>query len=151
MYNDFKYIFGYRNADGSWSFYDIDRFENKTPFHEQYIVFKGSKPSFNIKERTFGLGSISIDLMTAGWEWDKFDLSIFDFGHLELGLEFVDNELYASAFVSVWSPSVEFKIFGVSFELSFEVGAIGAELNLDNGKIYAKGAYGWGFGISIDW
>ena len=47
IYDDFKYIFGYKNADGSWSLYDNDRFEDKTPFHEQYIVFKGSKPSFN--------------------------------------------------------------------------------------------------------
>ena len=97
------------------------------------------------------MGSISIDLMTAGWEWEYLDLSIFDFGHLELGLEFKDDELYAGAFISVWSPSVEFKILGVVFELSFEIGAIGAELNLENGKIYAKGAYGYGFGISIDW
>ena len=95
--------------------YDNYRFEDKTPFHEQYIVFKGSKPSFNLKERTFGFGSISIDLMTAGWEWEYFDLSIFDFGHLELGLEFKDNELYAGAFIIVWSSSVEFKILEVVF------------------------------------
>ena len=47
--------------------YDNDRFEDKTPFHEQWIVFNSSKPSFDLKGGNVGLGSISFDLITGGW------------------------------------------------------------------------------------
>ena len=55
------------------------------------------------------------------------------------------------AFASIWSPSVAFDIFGVRIELSVEVGAIGADLNLGTGDISAKGAFLWGLGLSIEW
>ena len=149
--NVFGWIFSYRNKDGSWSLYDNDRFEDKTPFHEQWLVFNFSKPSFDLKEGKIGLGSISFDLITGGWEWEHFDLSLLDFGHAEVSAEFFDGNLSVGAFASIWSPSVSFDIFGVRIELSVEVGAIGADLDVGAGGFSAKGAYLWGLGLSIDW
>ena len=136
---------------GTWSLYDNDRFEDKTPFHEQWIVFNFSKPSFDLIEGKIGLGSISFDFITGGWEWEHFDLSLLDFGHAEVSAEFFDGNLSVGSFASIWSPSVSFDIVGVRIELSVEVGAIVAALDVGTGGIFAKGACLWGLGLSIDW
>ena len=94
---------------------------------------------------------VLLDLITGGWEWEHFDLSLLDFGHAEVSAEFSDGNLSVGAFASIWSPSVAFDIFGVRIELSVEVGAIGADLNLGTGGISAKGAFLWGLGLSIEW
>lgn len=102
-------------------------------------------------EGKIGLGSISFDFITGGWEWEHFDLSLLDFGHAEVSAEFFDGNLSVGSFASIWSPSVSFDIVGVRIELSVEVGAIVAALDVGTGGIFAKGACLWGLGLSIDW
>ena len=65
--------------------------------------------------------------------------------------EFFYGNLSVGAFASIWSPSVSFDILGVRIELSVEAGAIGADLDVGTGVIYAKGAFLLGLGLSIDW
>lgn len=96
------------------------------------------------------MGSLSVDAMTGGWEGEHANLSLLDFGHAEAGLELKDGEFYAGAFASIWSPSFSVNIFGVTVEIGAEVGAVGADVNIGNGKVSGKFAGGWGlsFGIS---
>lgn len=139
-------IFSFRNSDGSWSLYDNDRFEDSTPFHEQAIVLNGID-----EEKDAGFRIVSFDFYTGGWEFDHIDISLFDFGHAELGFEYDDNNFAFSAFASVWSPSVSFEIFGKKIELSFEVVAVGTKFVFGKNKLEGKFGNFLGFGINITW
>ena len=143
-------IWDHRNSDGSWSLYDNDRFENSSPFHEQIFALNYSKPSFDLKSGQIGLGSLSLDFYTGGWEWKNFDLSLIDVGHAELGAEYGNGNIYISAFASIYSPSIGFELFGIEFELSAEIGALGGALHVGTGGFTAKAAIGWGLGLRIN-
>ena len=57
------------NKDGTYSLYDNDRFSNDTTWHEQIISASVSAPSFDLKNSNIGLGGLSLDFDTGGWEW----------------------------------------------------------------------------------
>lgn len=106
--------------------YDNQRFKNSV-FHEQILAFTPLTPSWNWSTEDFsvGLGSLSVDAMTGGWEGEYANLSLLDFGHAEAGLEFKNGKLNVGAMASIWSPSFSVNIFGVNIEIGAEVGAVG--------------------------
>ena len=100
---------------------------------------------------TTGLGSLAIDIYTGGWEWKYANLSLFDFGHAEIGAEFKNNQLNISALASAWSPSFSFSIFGIEFEIGAEVGSVGADINVGLNGFSVAGSLGLGLSLSIKW
>ena len=46
-------------------------------FMNNILCSKDQSLLFNLKERTFGLGSISIDLIADRWEWEYLNLLVF--------------------------------------------------------------------------
>ena len=139
------------NKDGTYSLYDNDRFHDYTPWHEQILSVSGSNLSFDIKEGAIGLGSISIDLYTGGWETDYIDFSLIDIGHAEFSAEANKGNVNVGAFVSAWSPSFSVEIFDVKFEAGVEIGAVGGAINIGTRKISGTGAFGLGLSFIIDW
>lgn len=81
-----------KNKDGSYSLYDNQRFNKDAVSHEQILAFTPSAPSLDLTEGNIGLGSLSVDAMTGGWEGEHANLSLLDFGHAEAGLELKDGE-----------------------------------------------------------
>ena len=140
-----------KNDDGTYSLYDNRRHDPDSIFHEQSFVFDFSEPSFDLSNGDVGLGSVEGTLITGGWEFEHLDLSLLDFGHVETGLEFSDGGLYAGALASFWSPSITVNFGNVKIGISAEVGAVGGQLNLSNGKFSAKAAGGIGAGLIIEW
>ncbi len=134
-----------KNKDGSYSLYDNQRFNKDAVFHEQILAFTPSGPSWDPTEKNFGLGSLSVDAMTGGWEWEHADLSLLDFGHAEAGVELKNKRLSASAFASIWSPSFSFDVFGITFEIGAEVGSIGGTTK----GSFSTGFDGFEIGLSI--
>jgi hypothetical protein len=146
-----NFIVKFKNKDGSYSLYDSDRFEDKNAFHEQIAVVNiVSEPSFNLKEGDVGLGGVELDFYTGGWEWDNFDLSLFDFGHAEASAS-CKSGLALGALASIWSPGTSFSIRNVKISFGAEIGAIGASVEFQKGQLKLKGAFGFGFDISISW
>mgnify|MGYP000100833980 FL=1 len=141
----------YQNSDGSYSLYDNKRFDPDKTFREQIAAFDASPPNWNLKDRNVGLGSLEADLYSGGWEWEHADLSLFDFGHAELGAEFNSNQVKIGAMVSAWSPSASITFFGVTIGISFEVGSIGANFDASSNGFNLNGAAGFGLGISVSW
>ena len=145
-----------KNKDGTYSLYDNQRFKNSF-FHEQILVVDPSLPSLNFSKDNFsiGLGSVSVDAMTGGWEGKYVNLSLLDFGHAEAGLEYKDGDFNVGAMASIWSPSFSIKIFGRTIEISTEVGSIGAstsgEFSAGNNKVEVGVAIGFGVTISYSW
>ena len=139
------------NDDGTYSLYDNDRIEDKNTWHEQLVVLSVSPPSWDLKE-SIGLGSVSLDIMTGGWEWNRYDLSLLDFGHAELAAEISTNEggVNVAAFVSIWSPSFSFEVLGFTIGIGAEIGAVGGSVNLGTGALSAKVAAGLGFSLSVN-
>ena len=140
-----------RNKDGSYSIYDNDRFYDRNAFHEQILAFTPSGPAFNPLEGDIGLGSISADFITGGWENEYVDLSLLDFGHAEVSAEIKDGQLSVGALASIWSPSISFNLFGLTIEFGAEVGAVGFDVDVGSGKIGGKLAGGLGLSFSISW
>ena len=56
------------NDDGTYSLHDNDRFRDDNPWHYQILAFKPSGPSLDLKEGNIGIGSLSVDVLTGGWE-----------------------------------------------------------------------------------
>ena len=104
-----------------------------------------------MKTGNVGLGSLSLDLATGGWEYDNFDISLFDVGHAEFSAELKDGELSVGAFVSAWSPSISFKLGKYNITLSLELLSFGGDFNVSKKSFEAKGAWGWGLGLAVDW
>ena len=98
-----------------------------------------------------GLGSISADFFTGGWEWEYADLSIADFGHAEVSAELVNGNLSFGALASAWSPSFSVNIFGIKIEVGAEVGAVGGSVDVGTKRFSLKGAFGFGASLSIEW
>ena len=139
-----------KNKDGSYSLYDNNRFDNNV-FHEQLLVVTPSGPEFNVIEGNIGLGSLSVDVITGGWEGKNADLSLLDFGHAEISAEVKNNQASLGAIASIWSPSFSIKILGITVELGAEVGAIGASIEAGVNGFKANGAYGYGVSLSVSW
>ena len=145
----------FQNADGTYSLYDNDRFGNKNAWHEQIFSVSLSGPSWDLKNGSVGLGSVEGNAFTGGWEWKHVDLSLFDFGHAEVGLEIKDGAIDLGAQASVWSPSVSVTVLGVKTEAGIEIGAIGLSAK-GSWNVSAKGleiyiALGVGVTLSISW
>ena len=138
-------------TDNGYALYDSRRNGRRGPFREQILAFTPSGPSFDLKEGNIGLGSLSIDAATGGWEYENLDLSLLDIGHAEVAAEFKNGELSVGAFISAWSPSVSFNIGKVNITLSFELLSFGGDLNVSKQSFEAKGAWGWGLGLSVNW
>lgn len=103
-------------------------------------------------EGNIGLGGISADLITGGWENEYVDLSLLDFGHAEASAEIKDGQLSVGAMASIWSPSVSFNLFGLTIELGLEVGSVGGSIDLGSGGLGVSvgGPVGVSFGVSWD-
>lgn len=91
------------------------------------------------------LTMISLDIIT-----EHTELSLFDLGNA--GASFGVKSLipYASAMVSLWSPSISFDLFGASISLAAHVGAIGFGISLVPGDLEFGFANGFGFSVSIN-
>ena len=139
-----------RNKDGSYALYDNQRFRDSI-FHEQIVSFTPSGPSCNIKEGNFGLGSLSVDGITGGWEWEHVNLSLLDFGHAEVSAEMNDYQVSIGAFASVWSPSIAVTFWGITVEFGAEVGAVGGALEIGKNGFKFKAADAIGFNIGLSW
>ena len=141
-----------RNEDGTYSFYDNQRSRfKKSVFHEQVLAFTPSKPSLNLKEGNIGVGSLSIDALTGGWEGEYANLSLFDFGHAEVSFGMSDYHISVGAFVSAWSPSFSVNIFGATLEIGAEVGAVGKMLEFGKHGFKIKSADIIGITIGLTW
>ena len=145
----FWYLF--KNSDGTYSLHDNRRGNPDSVFHEQILSISPSGPSWDLKEGNIGIGSIGIDFINGGWEWEYLDLSLLDIGHAEVGAELKNGDFYVGAFVSAYSPSVSFEFLGIKVEIGAEVGSIGGELNVGTGGFTARAAYGWGASLNIEW
>ncbi len=142
----------YKNKDNTYSLYDNNRFKKRTSFHEQAIVGTISGPSFDLEEGNIGLGSVEVDITTAGWEFENVDISAFDLGHAEVAAEIKDGNINVEAMVSAWSPSISFNFFNIAkVEIGVEVGAIGAGGEVSDKGISGSFASGIGGSISISW
>ena len=139
------------NADGSYSLHDSDRFENPDSFHDQVLAVKASGPSYDLLEGNLGLGSLSSDFLTAGWEGENWDLSLFDLGHAEISAEVKNGDLSLGAKASIWSPSISFELFGFTIELGAELGSVGGEINTSKNGFQFSASSGWGISFGISW
>ena len=146
----------FRSQDGSYAVYDSQRFVD-SKFRGQVLAFTPSEPSLDRQTEDFsiGLGSLSVDAITLGWEGEYVDLSLLDFAHVEAGLEVKDGKLNMGAMASIWSPSFSLSIGKVSVEIGAEVGAIGAVaesgISLGIREIEGTVALGIGFTINVSW
>ena len=143
-----------RNKDGSYALHDNQRFNKDAVFHEQILAFTPSAPSWNwsMEDFSVGLGSLSVDAKTGGWEGENANLSLLDFGHAEAGLELKNGKLNVGAMASIWSPAFSVNIFGVNVELGAEVGAVGlsAKGQFSAGKKEIGFSIGGGVGFSFN-
>jgi RHS repeat-associated protein len=154
-YNKSQEIYYYleklKNDDGSYALYDNDRIVDLNPWHEQLIAINYSLPSWDLEDEKInvGLGSVSADLYTGGWEWENVDLSLLDLGHVEASAEINKKGISLGAIASVWSPSISFELFGFDIEIGTEIVSVGAEVEVKSSGISGKGAWGWGISFSI--
>ena len=139
------------NQSDTIALYDNKRFEDKGPFHEEILRLSYSTPSLNFLNGDLGLGSLSVDAVTGGWEWKHLDISLLDFGHAEVSAEIKNWTLEAGAFASIWSPSIAVTFGKLTFEVGAEVGAIGAEVKAGAEGFSLKGAYEIGASLNISW
>ena len=141
----------YRNIDGSYSITDNKRNDPNRLYHEQTMVLSASGTSIDLPDGDCTLGGVDFTLLTGGWEFDTWDLSLFDIGRAQAGLGFEDNTFYASAIVSIWSPSVTWSMFGLNFSVSAHVGSVGKELKFGKDGFKIGAASAWGASISVSW
>ena len=146
-----------RNKDGSYALHDNQRFNRDAFFHEQILAFAPSTPSWNwsVEDFSVGLGSLSVDAMTGGWEGEHANFSLLDFGHAEAGLELKNGKLKVGAMASIWSPSFSVNIFGVNVEIGAEVGAVGGaakgQFSAGKKEVGFSIAGGVGFSFRASW
>ena len=76
---------------------------------------------------------------------------MLDLGNVKLSGGLKDFGFDLTAMASVYSPDITLKFGKVNITLTAEVGAIGGSIIVDpsSGKYSIKGAYGYGFGISV--
>ena len=128
-----------------------ERNNEDSVWHEQIFVLDGSGPAFDISSGEIGLGNISVDLITGGWEIDNVDISLFDFGHAEAGLKYDSGEIHVAAFASIYSPSISVSMGDIDIEVGVEIGSIGAGLHKNINSI--QGSFGGSIGgsIKLEW
>lgn len=140
----------FRNSDGTYSLYDNHR-SRKNVFREQVLSVTPSGPSYDLRNGKLGLGSIEANVITGGWEWEYVNLSLLDFGHVEAGAEYKDDNVKLGALASVWSPSVSFSIGKFSVNIGAEVCAIGVGFKKVDKGFSFSGAYGFGGSLTFSW
>ena len=154
FFNDFvSFLQKFKNPDGSYSLYDGDRFRDVHPMHDQLFVITPSFQPFDIKEGKLGLGSLSADLVTLGWEWEHFDLSLLDLRHAEVGaqLDLKKGKVAYGAMASIWSPSVSVSAWGITVEVGAEVGSVGSFAKAQDNAISVGFAMVVGGTLCISW
>ena len=141
----------FKNSDGSYSLYDNRRHNPNSFFHEQILSVLLDKWSFDLTRGDFTLGEVNLTGITGGWEFEHIDLSLLDLGNVKLSGGLKDFGFDLTAMASVYSPDITLKFGKVNITLTAEVGAIGGSIIIDpsSGKYSIKGAYGYGFGISV--
>ena len=151
--NTIDFLQNFKNKDGSYSLYDGDRFYDRDAFHDQFFVITPSIQPIDLKEGKLGLGSVSADLITGGWEWKHFDLSLLDFGHVEAGAQFdvKSNKATYGAMASIWSPSCTVSFWILEFEIGGEIGSVGAMAKADQKSISFGFSALIGGTLSISW
>ena len=145
------FIDDFKNADGSYSVYDNKRDDPDRVFHEQVLAVNASGASLSPKDGELTLGALDVTVMTGGWEFEHFDLSLLDLGKAEASAGLTDSQFSLSAMASIWAPSVTWTIWGVDISLSAHVGSVGAALELGSDGVEIGAASGWGIGLSISW
>ena len=136
----------------SSALYDNRRVNKDALFHEQFLAINISMPSLGFSDEVkFGLGSISADAFTGGWEGQYVDFSLLDFFHAEASAEIKDYTLSLGAMASIWSPSLAVDVFGITIEIGAEVGAVGASVEIGPNSVSTKVAGAVGFSFNISW
>ena len=141
----------FKNSDGSYSLYDSKRHDPDGIFHEQILSAKVSKPSFDLKNDKLTLGSVKASVMTGGWEWENFDLSLLDAGTAKFSAGYDGGVVDVSAMASIWTPSATIKLGNIKVTLSFHAGSVGGKFKLGENGFDVAGATGWGGGLSVSW
>ena len=138
-----NFVENFKNDDGTYSLYDSNRHKS-SPFCERMLVID---PEISLKDLQI---SVTADAWTGGWEGDNFDISLFDFGHVEAEYAIGKKNSYGMM-ASIWSPSISFEIGEIKFDFGAEVGAIGAGIKSDQSSIELKFAALAGGTIGISW
>ncbi|MEG0663788.1 MAG: hypothetical protein RR483_01665, partial [Clostridia bacterium] len=131
--------------------YDNKRNNSNNVFHEQIGAFKTSGPSFDLTKYDVGIGSINGSLITGGWEWEYFDLSLLDFGSLNLAAKLADGTFELSALASIWSPSFTIKIGDLNIKVSGHAGSVGSKIKIGKNGFDIGAAAAVGISIKVSW
>lgn len=134
-----------------FALYDSDRFEDKTAWRDTFLSGSISGKSWNFSRGSIGLGSISIDGTTGGWEGDFGSLKIFNFGYVEVGLECKGGKIHVGAMASIWSPEASVNVGGCDVGIGAEIGALGLGFHKNSSGWGFKIGLGFGFSINFDW
>ena len=100
-----------------WCFYDSKRFNTKASYREQMLVVEQSTGFSNTQNDKFGVNvGRSVTLFANGWEFEKLDLSLFDFFKASAGAGFDTSYIGVEAKAALWSPTIsyEFETFEIS-------------------------------------
>ena len=142
-----NYIDNYKNSDGSYSLYDNRRTQTATNYHEKIFSVSTNRLSYSPGK---GLtGSVKVSVISAGWEFEKVNLALFDFGKVNDSCNLSKNEIKVGAMASIWSPSVNIKAFDQNITISAHLGAIGGNLKFGKEGFGIEGAAAIGIGFSI--
>jgi len=144
----------FKNDDGTYSLYDNNRGHRPDKYHEQLFVvdptnFCGIDGTSNGNTTEIGtklsIGG-SFTIYTGGYEFDNWDLSLFDFGELTAELALSAEGLALGLGASIWSPTVSFEVAGYEIELGL---IFGVEYNVLKGpnSLGVKNGY-FSFSIS---
>ena len=136
-----------QNKDGTYSLYDNQRRYPDAIFHEQ-ILSLGGNHGFNISEGKMGF-NYSLQLFNGGWEFENIDLSLLDFGQVSAGIGFTDDYKGLTLQATAYAPSVTVTIFGWDVSFEADIGSIGLDFSVTDGKYRASGALLFGGGITI--
>ena len=141
----------FRNSDNSYSIYDNQRNKPPKAYHEQVFAFSASGASFSLLEGDLTLGSVSATLITGGWEFENWELSLFDLGHAEASLGIEDYHFSAGAMASLWTPSISFSVGIIDITIEGHVGSVGFTAELGRKGVKIGAAEGYGASIAISW
>ena len=94
-------------------------------------------------------GGADLALITGGWEGDYVDISLLDLGKVSLYAGKSKSFVGLGAMATIWSPEVSVNILGWDIALGADIGSIGLEAGMKNGKYTFGASYGWGFHVSV--
>ena len=157
QYGPYPALKDYYNDDGTYSLYDDQRGKiYDGPFHSQVFAYEQeSSPvlGYSPDSNSWGLsaGKHSFSAMTGGWEWEHFELSLFDMGTAEAAAGVSTDGIEASAMVSFWSPSATLKLGDLDITLGLNWMAAGATLTASKKGVKVGVADVFGVNLELRW